>query len=336
MKKEYLILIAIIAGLCAYLFTHNENRNNYALPELKTLTGSDITGITIEQKGKTLRVSKTNDVWGVTEKAYPADVDKINTLIKTIKDLRITALVSEKGDLQRYQLDTKNRIKVTASGASGVIRTFEVGKTAPSYNHTFVKLKDDDHVYHAAGNFRREFDVDADDLRNKQVLSFDEKDIKTMELQTSGITRTLVATTGKAPDTVPPPKSTGDDTDETSSAQEKAKTVWTFQDDNTPGDKETIQQLLSSLSSLDCDGYAADEDSKALSDTPPLCKITLSGDQEMHLTLFEKKSEGNNYPALSSGTPFPFVLDEYQGKNLLTKVNTLLGIKEETETAKEQ
>ena len=83
MKKEYLILILVIAGLCAYLFTHNENRTNYSLPELKSLNASDITAITIEQNGKPIRISKTNEVWGITKKAYPGDVDKINTLIKS-------------------------------------------------------------------------------------------------------------------------------------------------------------------------------------------------------------------------------------------------------------
>ena len=342
MKKEYLVLIVIIAGLSAYLFTHNDNRTHYTLPELQALTGSDITGIAIEQKGKTLQVSKKDDVWGVTEKAYPADTDKINTLIKTIKDLRITALVSEKGELQRYQLDKDHCIKVTASGASGVIRTFDVGKTAPSYNHTFVKLQGDDHVYHAAGNFRREFDVDQDALRDKKVLSFDETHIKKIELQTSGITRTLtlVEAADTASDTAPPPSTTQEGTDkakETSPpAEEKKKTVWTFQDDSTPGDKDAVKQLLSPLSSLECDGYAADEDPKALDNTSQLCKIILTGaDKELQLTLFEKK-EDDNYPALSSGTPFPFVLDSYQGKNILSHVNTLLGIKEKTETSQEQ
>lgn len=336
MKKEYLILILVIAGLCAYLFTHNENRTNYALPELKSLNASDITAITIEQNGKTIRISKTNDVWGLTEKTYPADIDKINTLIKTITDLRITTLVSDKKeDARRYQLDSENRIKVTAEGNSGAVRTFEMGKVAPSYHHTFVRLEGADTIYHAAGNFRRDFEADINDLRNKQVLSFDDKTIKGMELNTSGITRTLLTSPGTDNDsaTTPPPTGTQESApkDQAPAIKSEAKTTaWLFQDDNTPGDTDKVKTLLSSLSSLECDSYTADENKKSIEGQPPLCSILLKGDKKIHLTLFEKDANGK-YPGLSSETPFPFVLDTYQGQDIVSNIETLLGIEKKPE-----
>jgi len=342
MKKEYLILAVIIAGLCAYLMIHNENRNNYSLPELKTVAESDITGIAIEQKGKTLQITKANEIWGVTEKSYPADTDKIKALIKTISTLKITALASEKGDLQRYQLDPENRVKVTASGKSNDIRTFEVGKTAPSYNHTFVKLKGDDHIYHAAGNFQRDFDVNVGDLRDKKVLSFDEKTIKEMKFTTSGITRTLVA----KPPTLPPQKTTKEETTENvtpenitpendKTAPEGAtKKTWHFED-NTPGDEASIKKILSTFSTLECNGYTLGDDKKVLAHETPLCHIVLTGEQEMFFTLFEKNSDGK-YPALSSTTPFPFVLDDYSGEDILSSVETLLGIEKKPSATQEE
>ncbi|GAB6142620.1 DUF4340 domain-containing protein [Desulfocicer niacini] len=339
MKKEYLILILVIAGLCGYLFTHNENRNNYTLPELKPLKASDITAITIEQNGKTIRISKTNEVWGITEKAYPADTDKINTLIKTITDLNITTLVSDKrDDARRYQLDSENRIKVTAEGSSGPVRTFEIGKVAPSYHQTFVILEGNDTIYHAAGNFRRDFEAGINELRNKQVLSFDEKTIKAMELNASGITRTLLPSpvTETDPAATPPPTETEKSAsqDQAPATNNKAKTVWIFQDDNTPGDTDKVKTLLSTLSSLECDNYTADENKKSLGGQTPLCRILLKGDKEIELALFEKDANGK-YPGLSSETPFPFVLDTYQGQDLVSNMETLLGIEkkpEDTET----
>ncbi len=326
MKKEYLILAIIIAGLCAYLVTHNDNRNNYSLPELKPVAGSDITGIVIEQKGKTIQITKTNEIWGITEKSYPADTDKIKALVKTISTLKITALASEKGDLLRYQLDPGNRIKVTAIGNTGNLRTFEVGKTAPSYHHTFVKLEGDDHIYHAGGNFRRDFDTDVDTLRDKKVLFFDEKTIKKMEITTAGITRTLVATSPQNTTKEPPPE------EEKVSPGDATRRTWHF-NDNSPGDEASIKEVLSTLSNLECNAYSMEDDKKVLAaNETPVCQITFTGEEEMTFTMFEKNSN-DKYPALSSTTPFPFVLDDYSGENILSPVKTLLGIeKKETST----
>ena len=327
MKKEYLILALIIAGLCAYLVTHNDNRNNYSLPELKSVAGSDITSITIELKKGPIQITKTNGVWGITEKSYPADTDKINALVKTISNLKITALASEKGDLIRYQLDPENRIRVTAKGNAGNVRTFEVGKTAPSYNHTFVKLEGDDNIYHASGNFRRNFDTDVDALRDKKVLSFDENTIKEMEITTAGITRTLVASYPQNATQVPPPE-------EEVSPEDTTRKTWQFKD-NSPCDEASIQKILSTLSSLECNAYSMGDDKKVLANGTPVCHITFTGEEKMTFTLFEKNSDGK-YPALSSTNPFPFVLDDYSGKNILSPVETLLGIEKKENRSQEQ
>jgi len=328
MKKEYLILALIIAGLCAYLVTHNENRNNYSLPELKPVAGSDITGITIEQKPPPIQITKTNEAWGITEKSYPVDSDKIKALVKIISTLKITALASENGDLQRYQLDPENRIKVTATDKKGSLRTFEVGKTAPSYHHTFVKLEGDDHIYHASGNFRRDFDTDVDALRDKKVLFFDKNSIKEMEITTSGITRALVATSPQNTTKAPPPEK-----DKVSPAGVTQKT-WHFKD-NTPCEEASINKILSTLSSLECNAYSMGDDKKVLSNETPVCHITFTGEKEMTFSLFDKNSN-DKYPAISSTSRFPFVLDDYSGKDILSSVETLLGIEKKENASQEQ
>ena len=70
-------------------------------------------------------------------------------------------------------------------------------------------------------------------------------------------------------------------------------------------------------------------------EVPDTGHITFKGEKEMTFTLFEKNSDGK-YPALSSTTPFPFVLDDYSGKNILSSVETLLGIKKESKTHQEE
>jgi hypothetical protein len=50
-KKEYLILILIIAALSIYLLIRNSDRTLYQLPELDGLKQSDISKIEISKNG---------------------------------------------------------------------------------------------------------------------------------------------------------------------------------------------------------------------------------------------------------------------------------------------
>jgi hypothetical protein len=58
----------------------------------------------------------------------------------------------------------------------------EVGKEAPSLQHTFVKIGGDERVFQARENLKMRFDQTLDDLRDKGVLAFDPADVHTIEL----------------------------------------------------------------------------------------------------------------------------------------------------------
>ncbi|MBW1691689.1 MAG: DUF4340 domain-containing protein [Deltaproteobacteria bacterium] len=71
-------------------------------------------------------------------------------------------MVSESRDYSRYQLDDEHKITVKAYIGEKLTRELDVGKAAPSYRHTFVRLKENEFVYHARENFRNAFDLSVD------------------------------------------------------------------------------------------------------------------------------------------------------------------------------
>lgn len=355
MKKEYLILAVTIVALSAYLFIHNKNRSNYTLPSMDEVSVTDISAIKIEKAGNILNINKKDETWGITDKNYPADADAVSKMLDIIKDLRLTALVSENQDLQRYELDDENRITVTAGNDARTLRKFEIGKTASSYRHTFIRINGDDNVYHAAKSFRRDFDKSVDELRDKSVLSFDKKEITGLILEKDGIKKELVLKeiaassedsddTDKKPDTSSEGDSASRENDggkeaDSQDVQEKNEPlkIWTFKEGEEVPDDEPLDRLLSTLSSIKCSKFADTDTKASWMEKKMLCSINLTGKREISLKIFFKNDK-ENYPALSSENPYPFLFDTYQGENLISSIDTLLGIekKENTEETEKQ
>lgn len=310
MKKEYLILALLIAALSSYIVLKSTDREQYSLPRPGDVAKDEITAIDIEKNGNVLSLQKQGDTWGVTENRFPVDKDKLDTLLTTLEKLDITALVSESRDFLRYDLGPEKKIKVTVKKDSQVLREFEIGKTAPTYKHTFVRLAGDDRVYHAAGNFRSQFDDDIDGFRDKKILSFDSKTIQGIRVEKDGLAKELKVA-------------------RTDSDDPERSAVWTAPDGSTL-DTQPVERLVSTLSRLECSGYTGQESKERLDSLAPLCTITLMGEKQMTVSLYDK-TDTKSYPALSSETPYLFYLDSRQGEALITRIDTILGIENEPE-----
>lgn len=310
MKKEYLILAVLILALSAYLVFKKDNQSNYALPEAITIDSGKIDRIKITKGNKTIELSKKNDTWVVTDKEFSADMPGVNDILDVIRNLKITDLISESKDFIRYELDDDNAIGVKAFKGSDLLMAFTIGKTAPSFNHTFVMLANDTHIYQANKSFRNFFDKSIGDLRDKKILSFKEDSIKKLILEKDGIIKTLKASESKED-------------------KENPLVSWKFEDNSSP-DKETMNNLLSSLSFLACEGFSDSLSKTDLEKEVPVCKITLENDTPIVLHIFDRKNE-DKIMATSSMSLYPFFLESFKAKNILSYVDKLAGLEKKEE-----
>jgi hypothetical protein len=307
-KKEYVILLAVIMALSLYLVLRNTDRTRYELPEIPPIAGNAISKIEISNAGTSVVLNKKDSKWYIAPQGYPADAGKVIEMLDTIGDLAVTAMVSESKDYSRYDLDDDRKITVKAWTGNTLKREFEVGKTALSYRHTFVKLADDGRVYHARGNFRDKFDQTVESIRDKTVLSFDQDDIQVIHISRGGevaeFTRVPAkAGAGKGPDAGIAPPST------------KAETLWRTADGR-EGDKSKLDGLLVTLSNLRCERYI--DDRKKEDFTSPVWSIKFKGAEECTLSIFAKTGKDDKcYPAVSSGSDYPFLLPDWQADNVM-------------------
>ncbi len=299
-KKEYIILVLIILALSAYLYMRRTDRTLYELPEIPPVAEKDLTKLEIT-KGKTnIVLNKKDEKWYIAPAEYPTDADKIKDMLNALADLTLTALVSESKNYNRYDLTDDQRINVKAWQDDNLKLDIDVGKTASSFRHTFVKPSGDERVFHARGNLKNSFDVTVDDLRDKTVLSLKPADIQQIsinkEQQSLAFTRTPVPVEVKAPDAE---KST-------EATPPAPKLVWQAANGKAV-DESALNQLLNAVSNLRCEKFI--DDRKKEEFTSPLFTLELKGGQDYNLSIFPKAEENDpNYPAVSSGSDYPFLL----------------------------
>lgn len=326
-KKEYIILILIIIALCVYLFTRSGDRTHYQLPTLAKLDPGNITKIEISKENDTIILKKKDNQWHLEPKGYLADINKVNSILAVFETLSLAALVSESKDYQRYDLNPERRLIAKAWQDDALVRNLDIGKAAPSFRHTFVKLADDTRVFHANDNFRSKFDQTLDNLRDRSVLSFKPTDIQLVHITKEQAAVELVR--NEVP--VQPAASQLEKTDASSPVAVKFE----WQDRNGKSiNEQNLSRLLTTLSSLNCTGYIDDRKKDSFSE--PIYMVRLNGIQEHQLDIFAKlENDADNYPAVSSGSDYPFLLSDSQIKQIMKDPAEMLKKAEEDKKTSE-
>jgi hypothetical protein len=319
-KKEYIILGIVIAALAAYLGLQKTDRTHYELPVIAQLEDADITSIKIIKGTELVELKQKDDMWLIYPEKYPADKGKIEPMVDVIKDLTVTAMVSEAESYPRYELDPENKITIQAGAEGNTLRIFDIGKSAPSNKHTFIKLPTDKRVYHARENFRKKFDQTKDDLRDKTVLRVEKFEIQEVEIKDKD--GNLLLGMQQKPVEVEIAVEAGSEsvpaTNEKMPPENIApELVW--QDLNGDPVKESdINNLFNNVSNLKCQSFITDKTKEDF--TAPLYTMTFTGAKTYTLSIFEKINEDDDaYPAVSSENEYPFMMPAYKMDNMVKK-----------------
>ena len=303
-KKEYIILPLVIIALSAYLVMRSSDRTQYQLPDIPQAAAKDISRLQITKGQTSIVINKKDDKWYIAPDEFPADANKVKNMLKAIEKLTLTALVSESKNYNLYDLDEEKKINVKAWQGENLRRDVDLGKTASSFRHTFVRPAGDERVFHARGNFKNNFDFSVDDLRDKLVLALNPADIQLIQVIKDQ--QTLTISKSQAPVVV-------DNTEaekKSDPAPGAKKSVWQAADGR-PADETAVNQLLNAVSDLHCEKFINDRQKEDF--TSPLFTLQLKGAQEYSLSIFSKTADKDtDFPAVSSGSNYPFLLSGSQ------------------------
>lgn len=312
-KKEYVILVLLILGLSLYLFLHKQDRTQYEMPVLQEVPASEITRMEISKPGGSpLALERKNDGWILLPEAYPAESAKVSALLESIGNLTLTALVSESQNYERYGLAKEEKIGVKAWAREKLKRDFEVGKAAPTSQHTFVLVAGDPRVFQARENLKARFNLTLDDLRDKSVLKIDPSSVEAIDLNDGK--KTLSLTRKQIPVEV----GAGQKKESPSADSQGA---WQSAVGNV--DEAKVTQLLNALSNLKCRTYISGQ--KKSEFKAPVYTVKVKSMEDHSLSLFAKnEKDKNDHPAVSSQNDSPFLLSDQQAKQIMLPLDQIV------------
>lgn len=299
-KKEYVILALVIVVLSAYLLLHEKGKTHYSLPEPPKIEEQEISRLTITKKGSEIALRREDDTWVILPENYPADGNAVKSMVDSAVGLTLTALASESKNYAVYELAEEKRISVELFSGDTSLRKVDIGKTAPSYHHTFVKIDDDHRVYHASGNLKKTFDKSVSELRDKNVMTIDE-DVSEISLKKGKKKIRIVKRS--APASVRPDQKEG---------EEEPDSKWITDKGDSAKDPE-IDEIIGTLKGLKCDGFIEGKTKKDF--TAPVYTAALKGQKTYQLSFFEGKD--GKYSAVSSGSEYPFLISEWKAKKIM-------------------
>lgn len=298
MKKEIILLLAVIVALSSYVFMRDTDRTHYELPVLSAIAPKEVDRMEVKHGNDTLLFEKQGEVWTVDIERFPAKQDEVAKMIQAAGGLSLTALVSESESYSRYDLNPEAAQTVTLFNGDTKLRSLSIGKAAPSQGHTFVTVGDDKNVYHALGNLSGQFSTDPTRFIDKGVLSLNPAEVKTIAVTFNGASRTFARATEAAPE------------------GGEAKTVWK-DDAGTTFDAAAVEGVIAPLTRLSCDTWLVEKPEA----TTPMLSLTLTTDGPHTLTFFgESPMKGS-----SSDKPLAFSLTATTDAAIRTAVDTLMG-----------
>lgn len=302
MKKEILILGVVIAALAVYLYQRSADRTHYTLPALAVVAAADIDKIQMTRGAETVVLVRQEGRWRIDPAGYPVDRRLAQEMLDTLSGLTLTALVSESKNYALYELDDDHKANVKAWQGGQLKRDFDVGKAAPSFRHTFVRLAGDERVFHGRDNFSFRFRTRIEDLRDKTVLAFSRPDIQEIRITKNGAALTLVPAPAptETPAAAGPPAPAG---------------AWQSSDGR-PANGAAVEALMGELSSLQADAFIDGRDKTSFG--PAIYSVALKGSQAHSLELFAPAGgDSPDHPAVSSGSDYPFSLSEDHAQRIM-------------------
>jgi hypothetical protein len=300
LRHKVLILAALIAALSVYLLRRGDEPAR--LPAPAPVAASEITRIEIARDQETLTLTRADDAWRIAPPGVAADRKLVGQMLEALAGLRLSAVVAETPSDALYELDAARRIRVRAWAGERPVRDLSIGKIAPSFRHTFVRLEGDARVFHAVDAFRDRFARTLEDMRDKTVLAFAPGEIAELTIGRGGRTIALK----RAP-----------------AAAEGAPPAWQGADGKAV-DPAAVEELLRRLSALACDRFLAEAGAADLRD--PVLTVALAGAKTHRLELFAPLpgSEEKSAPGRSSGAAEPFLLADHQAAPLFQKADEIL------------
>lgn len=156
-KKQYLILVIILAVIVAALFAVRAAKSHKEKEEEKQkeaetvyavqFDADEVTAFSYQYEGNTLEFLKTDDTWTCkADGAIDLDEDKIQSLLESISSITANSTIENASDMSGYGLDEPTQ-EVALVFADGSASTMKFGMENQVLGGYYLQVGDDTNVY---------------------------------------------------------------------------------------------------------------------------------------------------------------------------------------------
>ena len=192
MKPRNLLVAAIIlAALCGGVWWANKHpqaskptTTAAASTQVVNIPDADVQGLTITKKdGSSVTLERSGSKWAITApQPFPADQEAVGSIVSALSPLTADSVVEEKtSDPGKFGL-THPSLTVDVKEKGGKSQTISFGDDVPAGSLVYVRVGDSAKVDAIASSVRSTFDKGLNDLRNKQLLTFDATKLTQIEV----------------------------------------------------------------------------------------------------------------------------------------------------------
>ena len=221
------VLALLVAALGAYLYFYELPQAEKESKKEKLLAGvgkDAVTGIDLSYPDREISLQKGDKGWRLTKPVdAPADDTTVQSLLTTLVDAEVQKTLDEMpSDLAAFGLDKPSTaVKLTLS--AGQAPPIAVGKNTAIGGKTYVRKGDEPKLYLTTTSISFGLNKQVKDLRDKQVLTYQDDDVQRIEIARPAGETTVLA--------------------------RKDKDAWTVSPGDHPADPTEVRSFLSSLRS---------------------------------------------------------------------------------------
>ena len=284
-------LLVLLLGLIGYVCwvevpKAQQEAKKKTLFEFKA---DDATDVSLAYDDREIVLKKSGTDWRITKPIdAAADNSSVNNLVTAIADCEVKKeLTDASSDLSQYGLD-KPFVTIHVKLKDKELPAVSVGKNAPVGFATYVQKADDKKIVLASSAFRSGMDKKVKDLRDKTIVSFDDKDVQKVQLHGEKKDVTLAQKDGHWDIEQPGPYA---------------------------ADGDTVRSFLSTLRSMRAVDFPADQPTDLSTyglDAPQLTiTLYLGKDNTEKRLLFGKQTDKKEVYVQGSGQPTVYTVSDW-------------------------
>ena len=215
--RRILILVVLVAGLGTYLYVYEvpQAAKQGKKEKLLTLDKDAVSGVSLVYADREVELRKEDAGWRLTKPVdAPADEAAVKSLVASIGDAEVQKTLDElPKDLASFGLDRPTvTVRLTLKGGAQQ-PPLAVGKNTAIGGKTYVRKGDEPKLYLTSSTLPFGLNKQVKDLRDKQLLAFQDDQVKRVEIVPDGGPTTALVRKDKDAWTVEPGGQAADPTE---------------------------------------------------------------------------------------------------------------------------